>query len=87
MTRLRELYAEPIKPELISERIHEIRDAGGTAVVAVTPQRTEALLADIIRAELDLLVIQGTVVSAEHVSEGADRRSTSSTSSVASRSR
>jgi len=71
VSRLRELYSAPIDPDLMSDRVHQIRDAGGTAVVAVTPQRTEELLADIIRSEPDLLVIQGTVTSAEHVSEGA----------------
>ncbi len=71
VARLRELYAAPVDPDLMSDRVHEIREAGGTAVVAVTPQRTEELLADIIRSEPDLLVIQGTVTSAEHVSEGA----------------
>ena len=70
LERLRELYSTPVDPDLMSARVHEIRDAGGTAVVAVTPQRTEELLADIIRSEPDLLVIQGTVTSAEHVSEG-----------------
>ena len=69
--RLRELYSAPVDPDLMSDRVHQIRDAGGTAVVAVTPQRTEELLADIIRSEPDLLVIQGTVTSAEHVSDGA----------------
>lgn len=71
LARLRELYSAPIDPDLMSDRVHQIRDAGGTAVVAVSPQRTEELLADIIRAEPDLLVIQGTVTSAEHVSDGA----------------
>ncbi len=71
VARLRELYSAPIDPDLMSDRVHEIRDAGATAVVAVSPQRTEELLADIIRSEPDLLVIQGTITSAEHVSDGA----------------
>ncbi len=69
--RLRELHAAPVVPELIAERIQEIRDGGATVCVAVTPSSTEALLPHIIKAEPDLLVIQGTVTSAEHVSDGA----------------
>ena len=71
LLRLRELHEAPVRPELIGERVAELRDAGATACVAVTPAHTEALLAHIIRAEPDLLVIQGTVTSAEHVSSGA----------------
>jgi len=68
-SRLQELYAEPIKPELVGARIAAIKATGATCAVAVTPQRTEALAAEILEAEPDLLVIQGTVVSAEHVSK------------------
>jgi IMP dehydrogenase len=71
LDRLRELHAAPVVPELIGERVQQIREGGATVVVAVTPSSTEALLPHIIRAEPDLLVIQGTVTSAEHVSEGA----------------
>lgn len=67
---LRELYAPPVRPELFPARIAQIRDAGGTACVAISPVHTERLLPDVIAAEPDLLVIQGTVTSAEHVSTG-----------------
>ena len=60
---------EPIKPELVTERIREIKDAGVTAAASVTPQRTDRARPGLLAAELDLLVIQGTVVSAEHVSK------------------
>ncbi len=66
--RMQELYGEPVKPELITRRIREIRDAGVVSCASVTPQRTEAYLEHILAGELDMLVIQGTVVSAEHVS-------------------
>ncbi len=68
---LREAYEAPVRPDLIERRIGEIRDAGATVVVAVSPSRTEALLPTIKKTEPDLLVIQGTVISAEHVSDGA----------------
>jgi IMP dehydrogenase len=67
--RMQEIYAEPIKPELVTARIRQIKDAGVTVSASVTPQRTEQLAKAILQAELDLLVIQGTVVSAEHVSK------------------
>jgi len=67
--RMQDIYSEPVKPELIGERIREIKDAGVISCASVTPQRTDAYAQAIIDAELDLLVIQGTVVSAEHVSK------------------
>lgn len=68
---LREAYEAPVRPELVEQRIAEIRDAGATVVVAVSPGRTESLLPTIKKVEPDLLVIQGTVTSAEHVSDAA----------------
>ena len=65
--RLRELLASPILPELVHDRIRELRAAGVVSAGAVTPQRTVDLADTIVAAELDLLVIHGTVVSAEHV--------------------
>ncbi len=67
--RMQEIYAEPIKEELVGRRIAEIKEAGVTSCASVTPQRTTQLSKAILQADLDLLVIQGTVVSAEHVSK------------------
>ncbi|MDT4993710.1 MAG: dehydrogenase, partial [Actinoplanes sp.] len=66
--RLQEVYAEPIRPELIAERVRTIRDGGVTVAVRVSPQHTLTLAPVILDAGVDLLVIQGTLVSAEHVS-------------------
>jgi len=66
--RMQQIYSEPIKPELVTRRIQEIKDAGVVSCASLTPQRTEQFAKAILDAELDLLVIQGTVVSAEHVS-------------------
>jgi IMP dehydrogenase len=65
--RMQALYAEPVKPGLIGERIDQLRDAGLVTCASVTPQRTEQYAKELLAADLDLLVIQGTVVSAEHV--------------------
>ena len=66
--RMQELYSEPIKPELIRERLQQIRDAGVTVAGALTPQRTQQLYETVVAAGVDLFVIRGTTVSAEHVS-------------------
>ena len=67
--RMQQMYAEPIKLELVQARIEEIRAAGVISCASVTPQRTAFMQEAIKAAGLDLLVIQGTVVSAEHVSK------------------
>jgi IMP dehydrogenase len=70
--RLQELYAEPIKEELIGRRIKEIRDAGVTVAARLSPQRTAQYHKAVIDAGVDLFVIRGTTVSAEHVSGRAE---------------
>lgn len=67
--RLCELYSEPVRHELIAERIKEVKSAGAISVAALRPQLVNELADVIARAELDLFVIQGTVVSAEHKSK------------------
>src|SRR2546422_7483940 len=66
--RMQELYREPIKEELIVRRIREIKGSGVAAAASLTPQRVARYAKLVLEAELDLLVIQGTGVSAEHVS-------------------
>ncbi len=70
--RMQQIYSEPPKVELVSQRIREIKEAGVTTCASVTPQKTETFSRAIVEAELDLLIIQGTVVSAEHVSKSAE---------------
>jgi len=67
--RMQEIYAEPISTELIGRRIQEIKDAGVVSCASITPQRTAQYIDAILAADPDLLVIQGTVVSADHVSK------------------
>ena len=70
--RLRELYSRPIQPDLVTARISEIKAAGVRTAGRVRPQRAVELAPHAISAEIDLLVISGTIVSAEHVSSSAD---------------
>lgn len=67
--RLQELLAAPIRPELIKERLQEVRDAGVVVAASLTPQRTQELYRTVLEAGVELFVIRGTTVSAEHVSE------------------
>ncbi len=71
-TRMQEVYAEPIKPELITARLRQIRDAGVTVAGALSPQRTQEHWKTVVDAGVDLFVIRGTTVSAEHVSSHAE---------------
>jgi IMP dehydrogenase len=70
--RMQEIYAEPIRPELIGQRVSEIKDAGVVAAASLTPQRVARYHQFALEAGLDILVIQGTVVSAEHVSSSSE---------------
>ncbi len=66
--RMQEIYAAPLSPELMAERVRQIKAAGVIAAASLTPQRVRDYYAGVVEAGLDVLVIQGTVVSAEHVS-------------------
>jgi len=69
---LQEIYKEPVKPELIKERIKEIKKSGVVVAASLTPQKVEEYYKHALDAGLDILIIQGTVVSAEHVSTRVD---------------
>jgi len=66
--RMQEIYNAPIQPELITSRLAEIREAGVTVAGSLTPQRTQEFYKTVLAAGVDIFVIRGTTVSAEHVS-------------------
>ena len=66
--RMQQLYAEPIREDLIRSRIAEVREAGVVTAASLTPQKTVKFYKTVLESGVDLFVIQGTVVSAEHVS-------------------
>jgi IMP dehydrogenase len=70
--RMQEIYSEPIKPELIRDRLAQIRAAGVTVAGALSPQRAAEFSDAVIKAGVDLFVIRGTTVSAEHVSKNVE---------------
>jgi len=69
---MQDIYREPVKPELIAQRIREIKEQGVVVAASLTPQRVREHYETALEAGLDILVIQGTVVSAEHVSTVAE---------------
>src|SRR5436190_2521315 len=66
--QMQEIYSQPIRPELITQRIEEIKEQRVVVAASLTPQRVRSYYELALEAGLDVLVIQGTVVSAEHVS-------------------
>src|SRR5881275_2458195 len=65
---MQDIYREPVKPELIAQRVEEIKKEGVVAAGSLTPQRVRHYHEIALEAGLDVLVVQGTVISAEHVS-------------------
>src|SRR6478672_11494279 len=69
---MQEVYREPVKPELIARRVEELKAHGVVAAGSLTPQRVAGYYELALEAGLDILVIQGTVISAEHVSSKSE---------------
>jgi IMP dehydrogenase len=69
---LQELHAAPLDPELLGAAVSRIREAGVTTAVRVSPQNAQALTPVLLQAGIDLLVIQGTIISAERVAQERD---------------
>ena len=64
---LQKIYAEPVSVDLLTEAIRTLRDGGGTAPIRLSPQNASSLAGPAIAAGVEMLIIQGTIVSAEHV--------------------
>ena len=69
---LQQLHAAPLNPELLGAAVARIRDAGVTTAVRVSPQNAQALTPALVAAGIDLLVIQGTIISAERVARDGE---------------
>jgi len=67
---LQRVYAAPVSPDLLAKRVGELRASGVRVAVRLSPQHTVELAPHVLAAGIDLLVIQGTVISAEHVAAG-----------------
>ena len=69
---LQQLHAAPLDPDLLGAAVARIRDAGVTTAVRVSPQNAQALTPSLVAAGIDLLVIQGTIISAERVAQDGE---------------
>jgi len=69
---LQRIYSEPIKADLIEARLQEIRDSGVPVAGSLSPQHTQEFSETVVKAGVDLFVIRGTTVSAEHVSQNRE---------------
>ncbi|MCE7005836.1 GuaB3 family IMP dehydrogenase-related protein [Kibdelosporangium philippinense] len=69
---LQELHSAPIQADLVAQSIKEVRDSGVTVAARVSPQRAAELTPDLVAAGVEILVVQGTIVSAEHVSRDGE---------------
>ena len=69
---LQQLHAAPLDPELLGAAVARVREAGVTTAVRVSPQNARALTPSLVSAGIDLLIIQGTIISAERVAQGRD---------------
>ncbi|MFH5208638.1 GuaB3 family IMP dehydrogenase-related protein [Antrihabitans spumae] len=72
ITLLQKLHSAPLQPDLLAAAIAQVREAGVTTAVRVSPQNARALTPALIKAGIDLLVVHGTIISAEHVGPGGD---------------
>jgi len=68
---MQRVYAQPIRDELVAERIQAIKKEGAVAAVSVTPANTKRLISTIVSAGADILVVASTVTSARHISRSA----------------
>jgi IMP dehydrogenase len=67
---LQQLHAAPIDEGLLGEALKSVRDAGVTVAARVSPQRARELTPTLLAAGVEILVVHGTIISAEHVSRG-----------------
>lgn len=70
--RMQQIYASPVRADLVAARLAEVRAAGVTVAGALSPQRTQELWQTVAEAGVDLFLIRGTTVSAEHVSDNTE---------------
>ena len=68
VTLMQKLYSQPIRPELIQQRIAAIKEKGGIAAVSLTPAGAAKFGQAIADAGADLMFVQATVVSTAHLS-------------------
>ncbi len=69
---LQELHAAPVRKDVLAKVVGQIKDSGVTVAARVSPQHAEELTPDLLAAGVEVLVVQGTIVSAEHVARDGE---------------
>ncbi|GAB3295307.1 GuaB3 family IMP dehydrogenase-related protein [Parasphingorhabdus pacifica] len=72
ITLLQKLHAAPIRMDLLTAAVKQIKDSGVTVAARVSPQHAEELTPDLLAAGVEVLMVQGTIVSAEHVARDGE---------------
>ncbi|MDI2028941.1 GuaB3 family IMP dehydrogenase-related protein [Saccharopolyspora sp. TS4A08] len=70
--RLQELHAAPLRLDLLAEALKQVKDSGVTVAARVSPQHAEELTPDLLAAGVEMLFVQGTIISAEHVARDGE---------------
>ena len=65
---LQKVYSEPIREELVAQRVREIKNSGAICAVSFTPQNTKRMSPAAVEAGADVIVVQSTVTTARHMS-------------------
>ena len=65
---LQQIYSEPVKEELISKSVRQIKETGAVCCVSITPQNTKRLSPIAVEAGADMVLVQSTVTTARHMS-------------------
>jgi IMP dehydrogenase len=66
---MQKVYSQPIKDNLVGERVRAIKKAGGVAAVSSVPANTKKFAPLSVEAGADIFVVQSTVTSARHISK------------------
>jgi len=66
---MQEIYSQPIKDNLVGDRVAAIKEGGAKCAVSVTPANTKRFASIVVEAGADILVVQSTVTSARHISK------------------
>jgi len=66
---LQKIYSQPIKENLVGERVQSIKKSGAVCAVSVAPANTKRLALIAAEAQADIFIVQSTVTSARHISK------------------
>ena len=65
---LQKVYSQPIRDELVGERVSFVKEMGAVCAVSATPTNTKRLAPLAVEAGADIFVVQSTVTTTRHIS-------------------